>query len=70
MEKLPEYRVYLLRCWQERSQKEPSQAKWNFTIEDPKTRQRHGFPDLDSLTAFLKTQLDCGSDGEEKTPEV
>lgn len=58
MAKLPQYRVYLLRCWKERSQKDQTHPGWRFAIEDATTRQRHGFSDLNSLAAFLQRNLD------------
>ncbi|MEI8164780.1 MAG: hypothetical protein WCG26_00310 [Chloroflexales bacterium] len=69
MEKPPQYRVYLLRCWQERSQKERSRSSWRFALEDPETRQRHGFPDLNSLTTFLQASIDGASEDAEHEPE-
>ncbi len=47
-------RVYILRLWREPG---PRQAAWRFSLEDPLTRQRRGFADLESLTAFLEEQM-------------
>lgn len=65
MGKLPQYRVYLLRCWKEHSQKEKSRSSWRFVLEEATTRQRHGFSDLSSLTAFLRNDIE----GEDDPPE-
>jgi len=57
MGKPPHYRVYLLRCWQEHSQRRHAQASWRFSLEEPQAGQRRGFPNLSSLTAFLAKSL-------------
>jgi hypothetical protein len=56
MAKLPQYRVFLLRCWKEQGKKAP--PDWRFALEDGVTHQRHGFADLGSLTAFLERHLE------------
>jgi hypothetical protein len=53
----PRHRVYLLRCWEERSQDLRLLPQWRFGLEDSHTGRRYGFPDLDSLMAFLPTEL-------------
>jgi len=44
------YRAYLLRLWQTG---EDETAAWRALLEDPRTGERHGFADLNSLFAFL-----------------
>lgn len=44
------YRAYLLRLWQTG---EDEAVVWRALLEDPRTGERHGFADLDSLCAFL-----------------
>jgi len=51
------YRVYILRTWQEEAV--PSGASvWRFSLEDPQTRQRRGFADLESLMNFLAAGME------------
>ncbi len=52
----PGYRSYVLRFWQERSEELPH-VVWRYSLEDPLTDQRYGFPDLDTLTAWLKSEM-------------
>jgi len=44
------YHAYLLRLWQTG---EDESAVWLASLEDPRTGERHGFADLNSLLAFL-----------------
>ena len=44
------YHAFLLRLWQTG---EGEAAVWRVLLEDPRTGERHGFADLDSLSAFL-----------------
>jgi hypothetical protein len=44
------YHAYLLRLWQ---LDEGEAVVWRVLLEDPRTGERHGFADLDSLYAFL-----------------
>jgi hypothetical protein len=48
------YRSYLLRLWR-RGQTRPS--AWAVAIEDVRTGERRGFPDLDAALRFLDAQL-------------
>lgn len=66
MAKLPQYRVFLLRCWKEQGQRVTTPPSWRFTVEDAVTRQRHGFTNLGSLAAFLQSNLD----GESKAVDL
>ncbi len=52
----PIYRSYVLRFWQERSE-ESSHTVWRFSLEDPLTDQRYGFPGLDPLVDWLKLEM-------------
>ncbi len=44
------YHAYLLRLWQTG---EGDTAVWRVLLEDPRTGERHGFADLNSLFVFL-----------------
>ena len=63
------YRVYVLRSWQERTPAAEAPAVWRFSLEDPNTRQRRGFADLEALMSFLAVETgksparDPASDG-------
>jgi hypothetical protein len=52
------YRVYVLRTWQEGAFSPETPAAWRFSLEDPTTRQRRGFADLESLMSFLAAETD------------
>lgn len=53
----PRYRAFMLRCWEVRSAAPGGPVTWRFGLEDPDTRQRHGFADLEALVAFLGEEL-------------
>jgi hypothetical protein len=57
----PRYQVYLLRCWEERSQQRDGPAGWRFSLEDPERSRRWGFVSLVELVAFL--EKDTGDEG-------
>jgi hypothetical protein len=44
------YRAYLLRLWQTG---DGEAVEWRVLLEDPRTGERHGFADLNSLLIFL-----------------
>lgn len=46
----PRYQAYLLRLW---PIEEGDSVVWRASLEDPRTGERHGFADLNSLVAFL-----------------
>ena len=48
-----EYLAYMLRLWKVSGVGPPV---WRASLEDPHTRARKGFPDLESLFAFLEEQ--------------
>ena len=56
-EKPPRYRSYLLTFWEERSQDAQAPEVWRFSLEDPVTGQRRGFPGLEELVAALKQDM-------------
>ncbi|HEY54508.1 MAG TPA: hypothetical protein G4N94_13745 [Caldilineae bacterium] len=66
MEDAPLRFVHLLTMWCERPAQPGQPALWRFSLEDPRTRQRHGFADLEALTAFLRAQM---AGGEPEAPE-
>jgi len=47
------YRAFLLRIWQE-----SPRMPWRASLQCTRTGQRRGFPDLDSLFAFLQAELE------------
>ena len=54
----PRYQSYLLRCWEVRSQQPDRPAAWRFSLQDPRTEQKHAFPDLEALVIFLQAELE------------
>jgi hypothetical protein len=60
-ERPPVYRSYLLRFWQERSEQLP-QTLWRFSLEDPLTARRQGFPNLEALTSWLRAEMTRAQD--------
>ena len=50
-----QYYSYLLRLWQVDGAGSPI---WRASLEDPRTGERRGFADLESLVAFLKAQIE------------
>ena len=61
VERPPGYRSYLLRLWQERSE-QSSQVLWRFSLEDPLTARRQGFPSLEALTHWLAGEMNRAQD--------
>jgi hypothetical protein len=60
--KPPRYQSYMLRLWEVRSQRPGQPSTWHFSLEDPQTGQRHVFPDLEALVAFLQAELEGSGD--------
>jgi hypothetical protein len=56
------HRSYLLRIWRAGNGNAP---EWRCSLEDTRTRERHGFADLASLLAFLEEQIQAS-----RTPEA
>ena len=56
-------RAYLLRCWPDGKAPRSDQIRWRYSLEGvlPK-RSRQGFDDLESLVAFLRSELTDGGD--------
>ena len=54
----PRYRAFLLRCWEVRGPESGEPVTWRFSVEDPRTGQKHGLADLDALTEYLQAELD------------
>ena len=61
----PRYRSYLLTLWEERSRDPAAPAVWRFSLEDPRTGQRHGFATLEALVAALEREMAGHWTGEE-----
>jgi hypothetical protein len=66
-DKPPKYKAYLLRFWEERSQQMALPPLWRFSLQDPHTGHRHGFPNLEALVAFLRVEL---NDAQEQEQDV
>lgn len=52
---VPHYGAYVLRFWETRSQSPEAAPVWRFSLEAIHTRERRGFPDLESLVTFLQS---------------
>jgi predicted FMN-binding regulatory protein PaiB len=56
--KTPTERAYLIRCWHERNASPDASPTWRFSIEEVLgERHRRGFDDVESLIAFLLSEL-------------
>ncbi len=53
----PRLRAYMLRFWEVRSQDPRRPPAWRFSLEDPHTGDKYGFPDFQSLIDFLEAEL-------------
>ena len=51
----PRYGAYLLRIWEVRNKDTQGAPIWRFSLEPVHSRERLGFPDLESLMAFLRS---------------
>ncbi len=60
------YFAYLLRLWQVNGTGPPI---WRASLEDPHTRERQGFPDLERLCAFLE-ELTLGNTSDQERRET
>lgn len=49
------YKAFLLRLWREYS---GGKWIWRASLEDPHSRVRKGFPDLEKLSLYLKQQTE------------
>jgi hypothetical protein len=56
-------RAYLLRCWQEGRVLRDDEIRWRYSLEGVLPKQsRQGFEDLESLVAFLQSELIGGEE--------
>jgi hypothetical protein len=55
-DRLPVYRSYLLRFWEERGDV-PTAPVWRFSLEDPQTTHRLGFASIAALADWLQSQI-------------
>ncbi len=53
----PRVRAYMLRYWEVRSSDPNCPRTWRFSLEDPHSGDRVGFPDLQALIEFLEAEL-------------
>jgi hypothetical protein len=57
--KTSHYLSYVVRCWQERSVHAGREIMvWRFSLQNPRTNQRHGFDTLEALLVSLQAELD------------
>jgi hypothetical protein len=61
-EEPPRYRAYMLRIWEVRSEHAAQPSTWRFSLEDPETGEKRGFPDLEALVRFLQAELGARGD--------
>jgi hypothetical protein len=54
----PRYCSYLLRCWEEPARRAGGPTIWRFSLEDPRTGERHAFADLERLSEFLRRRIE------------
>ena len=54
--KIPRYQSYILRLWEE-PRPQVGENIWRFSLEDSRTKQRHGFSTFEALVAALKVEL-------------
>ena len=59
------YVAYLLRGWAEHSDDPTASLAWRFSLEDPHTGRRRGFPSLEQLVAALAHELAAMAAGSE-----
>ena len=65
----PRYRAFLLTFWEERSGHPDDRVVWRFSLENPRTGQRHGFASLEMLIAALQQFLaDAEEEGSGENP--
>ena len=50
------YLSYLMRLWRTEGSGDSSTAAWHASVEVPMSREKHSFPDLQSLFTFLEAQ--------------
>lgn len=55
--KAPHYRIYLLTIWAERGRNPATPTVWHFSLEDPRSGQRHGFANLAALITALHQEI-------------
>ncbi len=53
----PRYRSYVLTFWEERGRDPDVPVTWRFSLEDPRTGQRHGFATLAALISALEQEM-------------
>jgi hypothetical protein len=53
------FRSYVVSVWQERSVHAGQEKMvWRFSLQNPRTNQRRGFGNIESLLIALQTELD------------
>jgi hypothetical protein len=56
--------------WQVPSQEAGHARAWRFSLVDPETDEKHGFPDLAALTGYLLGQMESSADESAPTDPV
>ena len=63
------YRSYIVRCWQEHSVHAGTKILvWRFSLQDPRTNQRHGFATLEALLVSMQSDLAVEKVNNDVTP--
>ena len=62
----PRYRSFLLRFWEERGKRADNANEWRFSLEDPRTGERTGFPTLEKLFTFIREATGQGKPPDKK----
>lgn len=65
MESSGSYRAYMLRMW---SVEQSGQAVWRASLEDPHTRQKIGFSNVEALIGYICELTDSAQDKEWTVP--
>lgn len=65
---MPRHRAFILRLWEARSVPPDPASRWRLSLEDVHSGEKHKFPDVDSLSAFLKAHMGA-EDGSVEAPE-
>ena len=63
-EPVPRYGAYVLRIWEVRSHPADAEPIWRYSLELVHSRERRGFPDLESLMAHLRTLTAPADEGD------
>lgn len=63
---MPRHHTYILRMWETRSAPPDPSSRWRFSLRDVHTGEKHKFPDVRRLSAFLEDCIEMG----DTVPEI